>query len=190
MFSFSQNVDDVIDYQFNYGPWLIAGDTVVAATWTTVPDDLTVTTHSIVKGKNTIVWLTGGTRGTTYTVTVHATTAQGREKDQSFSLKINEIDLAIITSKLTNGNVGEPYSQSIIVTGGKSPYTWSVPPGGPSQFAFGTSNGMPLPEWLSLDRTTGILSGSEPVAGTYLFTITVIDNESTIVSASYALTVT
>lgn len=189
MTPFTQNADDVIDYQFNWAPWLLAGDTVIDATWTTVPDDLLVSSSSIVKGKNTIVWLTGGTPSVTYEVNVHITTVQGREKDQTFPLTVNELDLAIITSKLTNGVVGTPYTQNILVKGGKTPYTWNVPPGGAAQFAFGTTNGSTLPEWLSLDKNTGILSGSEPVPGTYMFTITVVDNESTIVSASYSLTV-
>jgi hypothetical protein len=55
------------------------------------------------------------------------------------------------------------YSDQLTVTGGTSPYTWSVSTG-------------TLPPGLTLGASTGLLSGTPTTAGTYSFTVKVTDH--------------
>ena len=54
------------------------------------------------------------------------------------------------------------YSDQLTVTGGTSPFTWSVSAG-------------TLPPGLTLGASTGLLSGTPTTAGTYSFTVKVTD---------------
>jgi subtilisin family serine protease len=82
---------------------------------------------------------------------------------------------SITTTSLPDGTNTEAYSQALAATGGTGPYTWSVSSG-------------PLPAGLSLDPSTGVLSGTPADApGTYSFTAQVTDAASQ--TATKALTV-
>jgi hypothetical protein len=83
--------------------------------------------------------------------------------------------LAIATTSLQNGAVGQAYSMQMNATGGTSPYLWSVSSGA-------------LPAGLSLS-TTGVISGSPTAAGSSTFTVTVRDTSSQTASKSLTLTV-
>jgi uncharacterized repeat protein (TIGR01451 family) len=61
------------------------------------------------------------------------------------------------------GEVNVAYSDQLTVTGGTSPYTWSVSTG-------------TLPPGLTLGASTGLLSGTPTTAGTYSFTVKVTDH--------------
>jgi len=69
--------------------------------------------------------------------------------------------LAISTTTLPNGEVGIAYNQSIVATGGTTPYTFTVFSG-------------TLPSGLSLS-VAGALTGTPSVAGTFNFTVRVVD---------------
>jgi subtilisin family serine protease len=69
----------------------------------------------------------------------------------------------ITTTSLPEGTVGVPYSQTLQVTAGTPPYAWSLDPG-------------PLPGGLTLDSSTGTISGTPTSAGSYPFTAKVTDN--------------
>ena len=64
----------------------------------------------------------------------------------------------ITTESLKSGNVGVVYKQQINATGDPA-ITWSITEGS-------------LPEGLSLDENTGIISGKPAAGGTYTFTVT------------------
>jgi hypothetical protein len=68
----------------------------------------------------------------------------------------------IATTTLPDGRVAVPYSQALTVTGGLSPFTWSVSAGA-------------LPPPLTLDTATGVISGTPNAAGTFNFTVSVTD---------------
>uniref|UniRef100_UPI0018E42E97 putative Ig domain-containing protein n=1 Tax=Mangrovicella endophytica TaxID=2066697 RepID=UPI0018E42E97 len=72
---------------------------------------------------------------------------------------------------LPDATLGQPYSQTITVTGG---------------IVLGYTN---LPAGLSMDTTTGILSGTPMVIGTTSFDLQVQDNNNEVVSATYSITV-
>lgn len=71
--------------------------------------------------------------------------------------------LSIITTSLPAGSLHAQYSQTVSVTGGVTPLTWSVPPNS-------------LPPGLSLNQTNGQITGIPTTAGTYPFTVTVTDS--------------
>ena len=71
--------------------------------------------------------------------------------------------VAITTTSLPGGAVGVSYSSSVGVRGGTEPYAWSITSGS-------------LPTGLSIDPTTGLISGTPTAAGTAQFTVTVTDS--------------
>ncbi|ADB36253.1 putative Ig domain-containing protein [Spirosoma linguale] len=83
--------------------------------------------------------------------------------------------LAISTSSLPDGTVGTAYNQTIQTTGGTAPLTFAVSVGS-------------LPAGLSLNPTTGAITGTPTAAGTATFTIQVTDSKSC--TDEVALTIT
>ncbi|MGC1184874.1 MAG: putative Ig domain-containing protein [Candidatus Dormiibacterota bacterium] len=73
--------------------------------------------------------------------------------------------LSIGSSSLPSGQVGSEYSHALGASGGSLPYTWSVTTGH-------------LPAGLTLNRTTGAISGKPTAAGASTFSITVTDSTS------------
>lgn len=82
---------------------------------------------------------------------------------RTFSLTVAPPPLAIGTSTLPTGDVGEPYSGQLRATGGTTPYTWSV--------ASGT-----LPTGLSLNPSTGAITGTPTTTGNSQVTFQVRDS--------------
>jgi hypothetical protein len=81
--------EDVLDYDVDFSRWLATDDTITDAEvtvsdGTVVADDFEFT-DQVVK-----VWLSGGEDGDTVFVTVKATTAQEREKEICFRLRIRK----------------------------------------------------------------------------------------------------
>jgi hypothetical protein len=79
--------------------------------------------------------------------------------------------LTLSIATLPQGIVGASYTGTFTVTGGTSPYTWSVASG-------------QLPPGLSVAATTGIISGTPTSAGNYSFSIKVTDSGSSVQSAT------
>jgi len=71
---------------------------------------------------------------------------------------------SITTANLSGGTVGQPYNQTIQVSGGTTPYGW-------------TQLGS-LPAGLSFNTATGVILGTPTAAGTSNFTIRVTDNST------------
>ncbi len=101
---------------------------------------------------------------------------------QGFTLVVNAPTLALTpaTGSFT-ANYAVAYSQAITATGGVGPYTYSL-----------TGN---LPAGVTLNASTGLLSGSPTASGSFNFAVTATDTGSTgagapfTVQGSYSLTV-
>jgi hypothetical protein len=102
----------------------------------------------------------------TYEFTVQVTDAATPQQVATQALSIAIADaLVITTTSLPAGTVGVAYSATIEVTGGTTPYTFAVSAGA-------------LPDGLSLDGSTGALSGTPTAAGVSPFSVTVTDSGS------------
>ncbi len=98
----------------------------------------------------------------------------GYSSSQEYTLNINSIPVIDITS-LPDGVAGTTYSGRIAATGGSAPVTWNI-----------KGN---LPEGVSLDDTTGIVSGTLIVPGIYDFTATIKDANGATDSRDFRITV-
>jgi Putative Ig domain/Bacterial Ig-like domain (group 3) len=85
--------------------------------------------------------------------------------------------VTITTTSLPNGTKGTSYTASLHAEGGTPPYTWTHP-------------GSKLPLGLSLEKNTGVISGTPKRAGTYTFTITAKDSSHPKETASETYTIT
>ena len=81
---------EVKDYDIDYSEWLTAGDNVQAASVEVAPIGLTVES-TFINDPRVKIWVSGGTTGTTYKLTVTATTADGRVKQDEFKVKVKDI---------------------------------------------------------------------------------------------------
>jgi hypothetical protein len=86
------------------------------------------------------------------------------------------VKLAMQVQPLPRGTAGTPYSTNLTVTGGVAPYHW--------QLAGGS-----LPQGFSLDRASGVISGTTSQSGNFTFTASVADANSAKVSGSLGLTI-
>lgn len=86
--SFLKDPDAVLDFKVDWTNWLAVAETLTSSSWT-VPVGLT--TASPAPSNTTTaatIWLSGGTVGTTYTVTNHITSSAGRTDDRSITIQI------------------------------------------------------------------------------------------------------
>ena len=82
-----------------------------------------------------------------------------------------DAQLAITTTSLPGGSISSAYSATVTASGGVQPYTWTITSG-------------TLPAGLTLNSSTGVISGTPTATGTSDFTITVADSESPVVKVS------
>lgn len=80
--------DSVLDYKWKFDDWLPTGDTIASRS-VTVPSGITKDSDSN-DTTSVTVWLSGGTAGNTYGVTVRATTTQGRTVDRTVNFVVAE----------------------------------------------------------------------------------------------------
>lgn len=79
--------DEVLDYELNWAPRL-AGDVIDSSIWIIGPDSVLVKNSDSRSDSFTVIWLSGGTVGTTYELTNRITTANGDTMDQTVLLQI------------------------------------------------------------------------------------------------------
>jgi len=89
----------------------------------------------------------------------------------------NPPPLQITTTSLPDGMTGTAYSTTVSATGGVQPYTWSVSSGN-------------LPTDLTLNSSTGQISGTPSATGTFNFTVQVQDSENPAVATTANLSIT
>ncbi len=138
----------------------------------TLPTGLSLSSGGILSGTPTTVG------SFTFTLKVVDSSSPQLSDSKSFTITIaaSVQPLVITTTSLPNGTNGQPYSSTISVTGGKTPYAWSVSSG-------------TLPPGLSLNNS-GTISGTPTSTGKSTFTIQVSDSSVPALKASQSYTVT
>ena len=153
-----------------YSVTLTATGGTTPYTWSvnagTLPAGLTLSSAGVLSGTPT------STGSTTFSVNVI---------DANNGIDTTSITLTV-TSSVTftfpappSGTVGTPYSVTLTAAGGTTPYTWSISAGS-------------LPAGLTLNTSTGVVSGTPTTAGTSSFTAKVTDAQSK--TATFATSIT
>ena len=81
--------DSTLDFRWGFEDWLVGGDTIDS--FTVHPDPGITEAASVDDGTGVTVWLSGGTNGTTYNVTVRVVTVGGRTVDRSVGFKVDDL---------------------------------------------------------------------------------------------------
>jgi hypothetical protein len=109
----------------------------------------------------------------TYSFTVLATSG-GRTASKDLSITVLPA-VEITTTSLPDGQVNVAYSQTLAASGGRAPYTWST---------YGD-----LPDGLTLNSSTGIISGTPTTSDLYIVTVTVTDSLGGTSSDTFIITI-
>lgn len=112
--------------------------------------------------------------GTSFTLTVQDASSPSQTASSTESIRVNSL-LSITTASLPNGTIGQPYKAAVQASGGRAPLSWS-------------STGA-LPAGLTLNASTGAITGTPTTSGTFSFTVTVRDSSLPMQSASHAYTI-
>jgi len=85
--TFKKDPESILDYSIDWSVWL-NGDTISGSSWT-VPSGLTEGSDSFTD-TTTILWLSGGTAGESYSVVNRIDTASGRRADKTITIQCRE----------------------------------------------------------------------------------------------------
>ena len=124
--------------------------------------------------------LAGAVSGTATTAGAFDFTVQ--LSDLTFAVSTKQLRIIVVSSPLVittasplpNGFVSTPYTQTLAAAGGAPPDTWSIVAGA-------------LPPGVTLDSSSGAISGSPSAAGTYAFTTQVSDSTKASVAKDFKL---
>jgi hypothetical protein len=111
-----------------------------------------------------------------FSFTVRVNDSAGGEITQVMTLRVTA-GLAITDCPLPITVVGQPYSATATVQSGAPPFTWSLAGGA-------------LPDGLTLDPSTGTISGTPPTAAVASYTISVVDSKGVSAIRACTLSVT
>ncbi len=100
-----------------------------------------------------------------------------RDRTCQVTERISISSLTVATTSLPDGAVDAAYGAGLAAIGGDAPFTWSVTAGG-------------LPPGLTLDFSTGSISGIPTTTGTFGITVQVIDSSTPQQTAARDLTIT
>ena len=109
-----------------------------------------------------------------FTVQVTDSAASPESAKQSLTITVTS-PLIVTTTLLPNGSANAPYSATLQASGGTKPYSWSITAGS-------------LPAGLSLDASTGVISGVPTTSAKPSFTVQVADASTN--SAAQPLSIT
>jgi hypothetical protein len=120
-----------------------------------LPDGLTLFEEGTIEGTTTVAG--------SFRVTIEVTDSDGKTASKRFSfIVVENEELAIMTETLPEAQAGQSYMARVRGCGGTKPYAWEI------------EN---LPDWLSFDPASGILSGTPVESGIYDLMVRVRDNE-------------
>ncbi|MBK7927733.1 MAG: putative Ig domain-containing protein [Bryobacterales bacterium] len=137
-----------------------------------------VTTGSLPPGiaLNAATGLLSGTPTTTgsFAFLVQVRDSANQTASKGFTLVVNAGLSITTTAQPPTGTLGTAYTFALAAAGGTQPYTWSVATGS-------------LPSGLSLNTTTGAITGTPTAAGSTTFTIEVKDAAGQTARAPYTI---
>ncbi len=134
-----------------------------AVTWAktggTLPPGLSVAATGVISGNL-------GAAGT-YNFTLSATSVANPAASDTghLTIRVGAPLQILTTSPLPAGTVGAPYSDTLSASGGLGAYTWAI--------TFGS-----LPAGLTLNASTGVISGTPTTTGVSVFRVSVTDSSS------------
>jgi uncharacterized repeat protein (TIGR01451 family) len=164
-----QTADSNSAYSFPLGVNPGTGPYVWSVSTGTLPAGITLNSSTGV--------LSGTPTGSgTSSFTVKVVDAYGVTATEATSLTITSVPTLTYATPLPAGEVTAPYTDLLTESGGTAPYIWSTTG--------------PLPAGLTLDSSTGLLSGTPTAAGTYTFPVVVTDaNNAASAAVSTVVTV-
>lgn len=109
----------------------------------------------------------------TFDFSVRVESGDGQTATADLTIEVFEV-LAITTTSLPGGEVGTPYSRAVEATGGDGKYFFSA----------GT-----LPPGLSIDGSTGEITGTPSAAGTTAFVVTVASGDGQSAQADFSVAI-
>lgn len=114
----------------------------------------------------------------TFPFVCRVTDREGTQIQRLFTIHVapQEDLLQFITAVLRNGSINADYFDRILVGGGTPPYRWSLAAGN-------------LPIGITLATNTGVLIGSPTKIGTNTFLVSVTDNDGTVISRFFTITI-
>jgi hypothetical protein len=150
----------------------------IVASGGTAPYTYVITAGSLPAGLNlnaTTGVISGSpTAAATSNFTVTATDAAGCPGSRAYSINVVCPVITLSPTTLPNATVGVPYSATVVASGGTAPYTYTVSLGA-------------LPAGLTLNATTGVISGTPTAAVTSNFTIMATDAFNCPVTRAYSI---
>ncbi|MEO0061734.1 MAG: hypothetical protein RLZZ08_294 [Pseudomonadota bacterium] len=133
----------------------------------TAPYSAAITAGTLPAGLsfNTATLTLSGTPTTagTFSFTVQVQDSGSSVANNSYTLTVRAPTITIAPASMPTATVGAGYSTTIVASGGTAPYSYAVTAGA-------------FPAGLSLNNSTGIISGVPTAGGAYNFTITATDS--------------
>ncbi|HJT88877.1 MAG TPA: Ig domain-containing protein, partial [Bryobacteraceae bacterium] len=159
----------------------VAYSVALAASGGTTPYTWSVTGGSLPAGI-TLDGSSGALGGTPtakgdFTFTVTVTDSASNTAQKQFSLSIGQGISFTNPAALPNASAGTPYQFKLGASGGAAPYSFKLAAG-------------PLPDGLSLNATSGVISGTPTLGGTFNFTLQVTDANGVSAQRVHTLVVT
>ena len=114
--------------------------------------------------------------GGAFSFTIHAVDGNGNFGNRNYTVNIGSNSLTVNPGALPGGTQGVNYSQTVSASGGTAPYSFAVSSGA-------------LPNGLSLNAGSGVISGTPSAAGAFNFTIRATDVNFNTGSQAYTVNI-
>ncbi|MEP7456667.1 putative Ig domain-containing protein [Phyllobacterium sp. SB3] len=98
-----------------------------------------------------------------FALNIRATDANGQFVSQAFTLNVDAPTISVAPATLSAGSVASSYSETVSATGGTAPYSYAITAGS-------------LPAGLTLNTSTGVISGTPTTEINANFTVTATDS--------------